>query len=119
MKHSYVRKIPKGYRYCKMCDLITPHENKCCVICDYTLDGMDGYVCDNCGWEHDPIDLEPETIKLSTDNCEVDCYTYQQNIFNYQENYSANFDCYDAKNWSYEIMCPICNDILEIEDGNC
>lgn len=102
--------------------------------------------CPNCGWNHEPDrDLHPETIKVKkhhkecewfnvdessdsidiftpTEECdcpEVDCYSVPH-IFNYLTSSAYyNTECFGAMNWSYEIRCPICYTVFEVEDGNC
>lgn len=116
-----------------------------CDVCETKLEGYDN--CPNCGWEHDPDrDIQPETIKVKKhtiaclekqvnetskqagmtwqyieEKCdcpEVVAYPIQ-NIFNYKSENVFSMDCYNAVEWSYEIMCPICNEIFEVQDGNC
>jgi hypothetical protein len=76
----------------------------------------------------DELETETECMawldKISCDefdcNCpEVDCYPIQ-NIFNYSSTPAHwNMECSNAMEWSYEIMCPICNEVFEVDDGNC
>ena len=115
-------------------------------ICDICGNEKYGYVlCPKCGWEHDPDrDVLPVTIKIKKhtiscielqrkqnneeiwwdrieDKCncpEVDAYTIQK-IFNYKSRPVFSMDCFDAIEWSYDIMCPICNYVFEVCDGNC
>ena len=49
---------------------------------------------------------------------EVDCYPVQK-IYNYHSYPGNTFECMNAREWSYNIMCEICNYVFEIEDGNC
>lgn len=67
--------------------------------------------------------IYPEAdFMVNDDNCncpEVDAYPIQK-IFNYSSRPQHwNMECSDAKEWSYDIMCPICNYVFEVEDGNC
>lgn len=119
-------------------------EDWTCDICDHKKDGYS--LCPMCGWEHDPDnDLAPVTIKVKNhtlpciekareikkddmincidliDDCdcpEVDAYPVQH-IYNYKTYHPVHLDCYDAKEWSYDIMCKVCNYVFEVEDGNC
>ena len=118
-------------------------EDWTCDICDHKKDGYS--LCPMCGWEHDPDnDLAPVTIKVKnhTIKCwenqkafkittggkewdeqkcscpEVDAYPVQH-IYNYKTYHPVHLDCYDAKEWSYDIMCKVCNYVFEVEDGNC
>lgn len=71
-------------------------------------------------------DNENEEIKYihqkEFDDCtcpEVDCYCVV-NCWNYSErSITYHLDCYDAIEWSYEVICPICNNIFFVDDGNC
>lgn len=135
----YVREIPKGYRYCSDCHLITPYVDIDdykwkCDICDNVT--YWGESCDNCGYEHD-FDKEciPETINvkqhyldcpvvkdpkcLRCDCPEVKAYTVNP-IFNYRS-WDAHWqtECSNAKEWYYEVVCPICFNVFEVEGGNC
>lgn len=122
-------------------------EDFTCDICYHTKDGYS--LCPYCGWEHDPDnDIAPETIKvkrhteaclqnqrkewdkkvypeadffIDDDHCdcpEVDTYPVQH-IYNYNTWTPSHLDCYHAKEWSYDIMCKVCNYVFEVEDGNC
>ncbi len=117
-----------------------------CDLCGSKKYGYDN--CPNCGWEHDPErDLMPVTIKVKKhttaciqkqsdkkfhfqeeieyrhmkDDCdcpEVDAYPIQP-IFNYRERSVFSMDCSNAREWDYDVMCPICNEVFEVSDGNC
>ena len=142
-QHPYLVNIPKGYQYCPDCELLTPHtkedtEDFTCDVCGNKKD-FGYYQCPRCGWEHDPDrDIAPVTIKVKKHiiNCpnnshllnghsqgcdcpEVDCYPIQK-IFNYKSTPAHwNFECSNAMEWSYDVMCNICNYVFEVEDGNC
>lgn len=50
---------------------------------------------------------------------EVDCYPVQH-VFNYRSSSATwQLDCSDAREWTYDIMCNVCNYVFEVEDGNC
>lgn len=139
MNDNYIRKIPEGYRWCSMCELLTPHKKHEifdfeCEICGSSNTSYDE--CPNCGWEHDPYrDLAPSEINVkkhtnecrknnikesSEDDCdcpEVVCYPFS-NSYNYKEWTKSSLDFMNAIEWSYEVLCPICNTIFEVQDGN-
>ena len=68
------------------------------------------------GW-----DMEVIFNKRVEEKCDcptVTCYTIS-NCYNYSQWSPASLDCYNALEWEYEVMCPICNEIFEVQDGNC
>jgi hypothetical protein len=122
-----------------------PWREPICDICGYY--DLEYAKCPNCGWNHDPDrDLYPRSImvKKHRENCEalkqetkedeiqplhslrdydcdcpeVECYSVPH-IFNYHEWQPYHLDCYNALEWSYEVRCPICYTVFDVQDGNC
>ncbi len=113
-------------------------EDWTCDVCNHEK-FESGYECPRCGWEHEPErDISPVSIKIKkhttacwnmqqkieehlgeTCNCpEVDAYPIQK-IFNYRSSSLWNMECSNSMEWSYDIMCNVCNYVFEVEDGNC
>lgn len=72
-------------------------------------------------WDFDEEGFAPRPDPYNNDcDCpEVDAYPVQH-IFNYSRTPAHwNMECPNAMEWSYDVMCPICNYVFEVDDGNC
>ena len=52
-------------------------------------------------------------------DCPYDIIYPCLNVFNYDSWAGNTMDCYGARDWSYDVRCPICGEVFEIQDGNC
>jgi len=116
-----ILKIPEGYRYCKGCRSLTPHEKMkgyySCMVCgDHATD----YSCDNCGYEFD-IEISPGIIEIEDADDKEKLYVIYPEPFalNYSQRSVFSMDCPDAFEFEYDLICPVCRMINHFEDANC
>jgi len=113
--------MPEGYKYCKDCKSLTPHQkekgNYICIVCGYRATDD---TCDNCGYEFDP-EIGPGTIDIKDTEDEKKLYTIYPEPFvlNYSQSSVFSMDCYNAIEWKYDLICPVCRMINHFEDGSC
>lgn len=138
--------LPEGYKYCPECKGLTPHRKITsqihkvfdifyCVCCDSTTGYEDK--CSNCYYEFPEIedleiiinsnqDLLDHEINSNIELIDSDSELYPYKIFkvpfilNYKEKPdNFNMDCYNAIDWEYDIICPICGTLNHFKDSNC